>query len=524
MYDNDLDTECNVCKFKREISHVHQGVLVPGTPATCTTDGVKDCYECSVCHQYFEDADCKTPIEDLDSWKVIPATDHTWSDSYLAANADQGKHYHVCTVCGAKDQGEAHTWNAEAATEQNDKHCTICGYVAEEQLERTHTYGTEWKSDATGHWHECSCGEKTDEAAHTYGESDTCTICGYVRPAAPEYTVTFNANGGSVSPSSAVTTDGKLTALPTPIRSGYDFVGWYTTASGGDRVTVNTVFTKNTTIYAYWEKQSIGGGDDPIILPSKTPSEEVREDIENAQEGDTVEVTLKPGKTELGGEVFEELAGKNITLEITVPGGVMWMVNGQDIPTDTDLTDIDMGVSMNTSTIPVDLINMVTGEMGAVQMTLAHNGEFGFTMTLTAPVGVENKGLWANLYHYDTTLKQMLFETAAQVDASGNVALKFTHASEYAIVLDTESHELPFTDVGESDWFMTAVQYVYRNGIMTGTGATTFEPNATLSRPWWRRSSTTWRASRTSPRRTWAIPIRTWMPRLGTVTRYTGRV
>ena len=586
VYDNDLDAECNVCTFKREISHVHQGVLVSGTPATCTADGVKEYYECSVCHQYFEDADCTNPIADLDSWKVIPAG-HTWSDSYLEANANEGKHYHVCTVCGAKDEGEAHTWNANAATETHDKHCTICGYVAEEQLEPTHTYGTEWKSDADTHWHECSCGEKADiaahsydndqdstcnvcryerqpphthdfgnswesdafghwqecscgekttaqahsyddeqdpicnvcgyerelshthdfgtdwesdafnhwhkcstcgakdaEAAHSYGDDQdtTCNICGYVRPAAPEYTVTFNANGGSVSPSSAVTTDGKLRALPIPTRSGYDFVGWYTTASGGDRVTVNTVFTKNTTIYAYWEKQSGGGGDDPIILPSKTPSEEVREDIENAQEGDTVEVTLKPGKTELGGEVFEELAGKNITLEITVPGGVMWMVNGQDIPTDTDLTDIDMGVSMNTSTIPVDLINMVTGEMGAVQMTLAHDGEFGFTMTLTAPVGVENKGLWANLYHYDATSKRMLFETVAQVDASGNVALKLSHASEYAIVLDEKSHELPFTDTTKGTWYQGAVEYVYRNGIMTGTSATTFQPNGTLSR------------------------------------------
>ena len=480
VYDNDLDAECNVCTFKRVISHVHQGVLVSGTPATCIQEGSKAYYTCT-CQQNFEDAACTILIADLDSWKVIPAG-HTWSDACLAENADESKHYHVCTVCNVKDEGEAHTWNANAATETHDKHCIICGYVAEEQLEHTHTYGTEWKSDATYHWHECSCGEKADEAAHTYGESDTCTICGYVRPAAPEYTVTFDANGGSVSPSSAVTTDGKLTALPIPTRSGYDFVGWYTTASGGDRVTVNTVFTKNTTIYAYWEKQSIGGGDDPIILPSKTPSEEVWEDIENAQEGDTVEVTLKPGKTELGGEVFEELAGKNITLEITVPGGVMWMVNGQDIPTDTDLTDIDMGVSMNTSTIPVDLINMVTGEMGAVQITLAHDGEFGFALTLSAPLGKENAGYWANLYHYDENAKTLNYETSAQVASDGTASLRMTHASQYAIVIDDKSHELPFTDTTKGTWYQGAVEYVYRNGIMTGTSATTFQPNGTLSR------------------------------------------
>jgi uncharacterized repeat protein (TIGR02543 family) len=479
------DKHCTVCGYVVEqiLQHTHQGVLVPGTPATCTTDGVKDYYECSACHQYFEDADCNTPITDLDAWKVIPETGHTWTATYIAANADEGKHYHICAVCNAKDQGEAHTWNAEAATEQNDKHCTICGYVAEEQLEHTHTYGTEWKSDATYHWHECSCGEKTAMEVHTYGESDTCTICGYVRPAAPEYTVTFNANGGSVSPSSAVTIDGKLTALPIPTRSGYDFVGWYTTASGGQPVSTGTEFTQDTTLYAHWNvREIVSGGGNPSTSGSTTPRQQATDKIEAAKDGDTVEITLSTGNTELDKEVFEELAGRDVTLEINLPGGMSWTVNGQDIPENATLTDLNMGVSMNTSTIPVNLINMVTGKKGTVQMTLAHDGEFGFTMTLTAPVGTENKGLWANLYHYDTTRKQMLFETAAQVDASGNVALKFSHASEYAIVLDTKSHELPFDDVNVGDWFQAAVEYVYRNGIMTGTSATTFDPNVTLSR------------------------------------------
>ena len=219
-----------------------------------------------------------------------------------------------------------------------------------------------------------------------------------------------------------------------------------------------------------------------ISPPTKTPSQQAMDKIEAAKDGDTVEITLSTGNTKLDKEVFEELAGQDITLVVKLSGGVSWTVNGQDIPKNATLTDLDMGVSMNTSTIPVNLINMVTGKKGTVQMTLAHDGEFGFTMTLTAPVGTENKGLWANLYHYDTTRKQMLFETAAQVDTSGNVALKFSHASEYAIVLDTKSHELPFDDVNVGDWFQAAVEYVYRNGIMTGTSATTFEPGTTLSR------------------------------------------
>ena len=59
----------------------------------------------------------------------------------------------------------------------------------------THSYGSDWKSDADKHWHECSCGDKSEEAAHTAGDwiTDTaatattdgtkhkeCTVCGYV--------------------------------------------------------------------------------------------------------------------------------------------------------------------------------------------------------------------------------------------------------------------------------------------------------------------------------------------------------
>src|SRR5699024_2734849 len=106
---------------------------------------------------------------------------------------------------------------------------------------------------------------------------------------------------------------------------------------------------------------SSGGG-----TPTKTPSQQAVDKIESAKDGSTVEIKLSTGSTKLDKEVFEELAGRDVTLEISLPGGVSWTVNGQDIPTSAKLTDIDMGVSMNTSTIPVDLINAVTGEIGTV--------------------------------------------------------------------------------------------------------------------------------------------------------------
>ena len=220
----------------------------------------------------------------------------------------------------------------------------------------------------------------------------------------------------------------------------------------------------------------------PYIPPTKTPSEQALDKIEDAKPGDTVTINIFGGNTKLDKEVFEEMAGRDVTLEISLSNGVTWTVNGQDIPANAKLTDIDMGVSMNTSTIPVDLINAVTGEIGTVQLTLKHDGEFGFTMTLTAPVGVKNAGLWANLYHYDEDAGKMVYQTAALVDEDGNVALPFDHASQYALVLDSKSHDLPFTDLAANAWYTDAVAYVYRHDIMEGMSATTFQPNGTLSR------------------------------------------
>ena len=66
------------------------------------------------------------------------------------------------------------------------------------------------------------------------------------------YTITFDANGGSVSPRSSLTANGRLATLPTPTRSNYYFAGWFTQREGGVPVTVATVFSSSATIYAHW--------------------------------------------------------------------------------------------------------------------------------------------------------------------------------------------------------------------------------------------------------------------------------
>ena len=72
------------------------------------------------------------------------------------------------------------------------------------------------------------------------------------------YTVTWNANGGTVSPASTTKTHGStLGTLPTPIRNStaeysYTFAGWFTAATGGTQITASTTVTKDVTYYAHW--------------------------------------------------------------------------------------------------------------------------------------------------------------------------------------------------------------------------------------------------------------------------------
>lgn len=72
------------------------------------------------------------------------------------------------------------------------------------------------------------------------------------------YTVTWNANGGTVSPASTTKTHGStLGTLPTPTRAStaeysYTFAGWFTAASGGTQISTTTTVTKDVTYYAHW--------------------------------------------------------------------------------------------------------------------------------------------------------------------------------------------------------------------------------------------------------------------------------
>lgn len=143
------------------------------------------------------------------------------------------------------------------------------------------------------------------------------------------------------------------------------------------------------------------------------------------------------GSTVVPGEVLNEIKGKDVTIIFDMGNGITWSVDGQSIIGDR-IGDIDFTVKTGTNTIPVDVINNVTGECYSKQISLSYDGEFGFTAVLSINMEASNAGLYANLFYYNEKTGEMEFICYDEIAADGTAELVFTHASDYAIVIDKE--------------------------------------------------------------------------------------
>ena len=210
-HDYGSDNICDICGYDKTVPHTHNLTLVPAKAPTCTEKGNTAYYTCNGCDKWFEDATGASEITDKTS-VILAATGHSASD-WKSDNTD---HWKECTVVGCgviiEDSKAAHTageWIIDTpatATTSGSKHkeCTVCGYTMTTETipatgggEHTHSYGSDWKNDADNHWHECSCGDKADKAAHDFkwvvdkeatatqkgSKHEECKVCGYKKAA-----------------------------------------------------------------------------------------------------------------------------------------------------------------------------------------------------------------------------------------------------------------------------------------------------------------------------------------------------
>lgn len=158
---------------------------------------------------------------------------------------------------------------------------------------------------------------------------------------------------------------------------------------------------------------------------------EIVETIKNASPGEAFRIAMGT-KTIISKEILEAAKGKNITLVLEMDG-YTWTIKGMDIQAE-EPQDIELRVIKNTNNIPASTVQALAGALPSMQITLVYNGNFGFKATLTLGVGSQYAGKYGNLFHHNND-KKMAFIDTGLIDASGNVNLTFSHASDYLLVI-----------------------------------------------------------------------------------------
>lgn len=176
------------------------------------------------------------------------------------------------------------------------------------------------------------------------------------------------------------------------------------------------------------------GGTAPAGAAVPTSSEKLLAAVMNANDGDTLSIDLK-GDTSVEKYVFDEIAGRDITVIWVLNGSSYWKINGTDIE---KARKVDLGVSLNSKAAAADEIKELAGDKKTIKFTLRHRGEFGFTGYLSIPVSGKYNGQYANLYYYN---KSGEFEFVGSSEISGGYAeFAFSHASDYVVVIDKEAY------------------------------------------------------------------------------------
>ena len=395
---------------RRECDHTHTEIRNQ-RKATCTQTGYAGDTYCTDCDKL------------LSTGKELAALGHDYKVTVTKqpTTTEEGVRTYTCTRCNSSctesiaklpDEKHDHSYTGSITKEAT---CTEAGV-------RTYTCscGDSYTEiiPATGH----SYVSKVTKAATTTEEgimTYTCSKCGhsYTQPIAKIKSDDSSKENGSQNQKPQSGTDnGNQNQNPQP-----------DTDNGKDNGTSIKPYIKDDSGKEGWD----------VIKPQ----------LEEAKSGDTVTVVMN-GTTVVPKDVIDSIKGKDTTLVLDMGNGLSWKIYGKDITDATGDIDFDVTVGADAGkSIPVDVINNVTGERYSINLTLAYDGEFGFTATLTVNMESKNAGLYANLFYYNEQTGELEFISAGQIDADGNVELVFTHASDYTIVVDTRI----MSDNGQAD-------------------------------------------------------------------------
>ena len=266
-------------------------------------------------------------------------------------------------------------------------------------------------------------------------------------PAPTEFTITFDGNGGTPSVDSMTTTNQKLTSLPSASRSGsYSFDGWYTEESGGTKITTDTEFPADTTVYAHWTYTGGGGSSGYSYY--------------------TIKATAGAGGSISPSGNVSVREGRDQTFTITPDKGYAVAnvkIDGKSIGAAKSYTFENVS---RTHTIEV------------IFMKANGNPQTGVFVDVATGSYYEDAVDWA----VENGITQGTDDTHFSPDGICTRAQAVTFLWRAAGSPKPETRTMPFTDVPVGSYYYDAVLWAVENGITKGTSDTTFSPNMICTR------------------------------------------
>lgn len=272
------------------------------------------------------------------------------------------------------------------------------------------------------------------------------------------YTVSFDGNNGNAIVSVTVPEKTEI-ILPVPTREGYEFEGWY---NGDKLVKTPYTVTANVTLTARWDKISSGGGAHhpeaggssstsdryDITKPSNVENGSIKVSDTKAEKGDTVTITVTPDEGyELDKLAVYDKDGDKIDLKDKGDGKFTFEMPKGDVEIKVSFTAIE------DETPKADFADVAADAWyaDAVQYVFENGMMSGTSETTFCP----------DL----TTTRGMI------------VTILYRMENEPTVTSTTA-----FTDVASDQYYANAVAWAAQNGIVSGTTATTFAPNAAITR------------------------------------------
>lgn len=238
----------------------------------------------------------------------------------------------------------------------------------------------------------------------------------------PVYDIEYNLNGGTVNGTNVVTyTYGTSVTLPADVtKTAYTFDGWYETAD----------FTLNNPTRAGYTFIGWTGSN------GTTPEKNVT--ISHGTTG-VKEYTANKGYSIADVKVNGESVGAVVAYTFTdIKADAEISVEFKELEEPAIWDDIRNELTDGEEVKQI-VINLITGEVKSITLSLSHNGDFGFEAVLTVELGADTNGYYANLMYYNETTGE-LEAIDSSIITNGKADLLFTHASEWAIYIDDEDY------------------------------------------------------------------------------------